>query len=41
MMPKFEFHEMARLSGRCFSDLEQKRICFQFPVKMNSEKDQV
>ena len=40
MVPKFEFHEMALLSGRSFSGLEQKRVCFQFPVKMNSEKDQ-
>lgn len=38
-MTTFEFHEMAQLSSRCFSDLEQKKICFQYPVKINSEKD--
>lgn len=39
MMPQFEFHEMARLSGRSFSDLKKKQICFPFPVKVNCEKD--
>lgn len=38
MMPTFEFHETALLSDRYFSGLEQKQLCFQFPVKKNSEK---